>query len=82
MTWDEGTTYYGALVVDFTISFDSGLGDGSLTVLATNVVDTIYILTDVVYGTTYTFRVQARSEYEDLSEYSEAVSILAAQMPA
>jgi len=46
--------------------------------LKENIIDTSYVLTTVTYGTTYTFKVQARSEYEDLSEYSEPVSILAA----
>jgi len=69
-------------VIDYTLSFDNGLGDGSLIVLAQNIIPTSYILRDVVYGKTYTFRVQARSEYEDLSEYSAALSILAAQEPA
>jgi hypothetical protein len=78
MTWEQGPIFFGALVIDYTLSFDRGLGDDSLTVLASNIIPTSYILTDVVYGTTYTFRVQARSEYEDLSEYSAALSILAA----
>jgi hypothetical protein len=57
MTWEEGPIYYGALVIDFTISWDQGLGDGSLTVVATNIVPMAYIETNVNYGTVYTFRV-------------------------
>lgn len=80
--WEEGPIFYGAPVIDFTLSWDQGLGDGSLVILDTGIVPTAYITTTVDYGTYYTFRVQARSEYEDLSEYSESVTILAAQEPA
>lgn len=82
MTWDEGPVFYGALVEDFTLSYDEGRGDGSLVVLASGILVEEYTLTTVTYGTVYTFQVQARSEYEDLSLYSQAVAILAAQEPA
>lgn len=70
MTWDEGPVFYGALVEDFTLSYDEGRGDGSLVVLASGILVEEYTLTTVTYGTVYTFQVQARSEYEDLSLYS------------
>lgn len=65
-------------MIDYTLWFDGGAGDGSFIVVAKNIIPSSYILREVVYGKTYTFRVQARSEYEDLSEYCAALSILAA----
>jgi len=46
------------------------------------VVPTSYTESNVNYGTVYTFWVQSRSVYEDLSAYSNSISILAAQEPA
>jgi hypothetical protein len=51
-------------------------------VIESGIVANYFSHTDLVYGTVYTFQIQARSEYEDLSLYSNAVSILAAQEPA
>jgi hypothetical protein len=38
--WQEGPVFYGAQVIDFTLSWDSGLGDGSLAILATGILPT------------------------------------------
>lgn len=81
MLWTAGTTYYGAAVEDYTISYDEGKGDGSFVVLASGITDTNYLMTSIVTGTTYVLKVQARSEY-GLSLASTELSALAAQGPA
>lgn len=77
LTWTQGPTYYGSPVIDYGISYDLGLGDGSKNLIEAGITDTTYSLTNVVKGTTYTFHVQARSDYS-YSEYSTSLSVLAA----
>ncbi len=40
LIWLPGQTYYGAPVLDYQISYDQGLGDGSIVVLEINILTT------------------------------------------
>jgi hypothetical protein len=62
------------------VSYDSGLGTNVFTVLKANEVTTSFAATGLETGKTYIFKVQARNSY-DLSDYSNSVTVLAAQTP-
>jgi hypothetical protein len=77
LSWEAAPTFSGLPVLDYGISYDKGLGDGSIYILEERITQTTFTYTSVVQGITYTFYVQARSEFS-YSEYSTSVSILAA----
>ena len=81
LQWNAGLTYYGYPIIDYAVSWDEGKGDGSIVLLEMGLTETQTTRSNVVKGTTYTFYVQARSEY-GFSAYSDAIAVLAAQKPS
>lgn len=77
LSWQQGTTYYGATIIDYTIVYDQGLGQGVFVTLAQNIIGTSYIVQQVTTGFTYQFKIAARSEF-GLSLYSEVITVVAA----
>ena len=75
ISWNPGATNGGASVEDYKISFDQGTNN--FVPLASGVATTSYLVTGLIAGTTYKFKVQSRNSY-GYSEYSSEVSILAA----
>lgn len=78
ISWQLGATNGGAAVEDYKISFDQGTNN--FVPLASGVSTTSYLVTNLIAGTTYKFKVQARNSF-GYSTYSSEVSILAAQVP-
>jgi hypothetical protein len=77
LSWSPGPTWYGLDVQDYAVSYDKGLGDGSVHLLEDGIIETAYTFTPVVQGNTYVFYIQSRSDY-GFSSYSDPISIVAA----
>lgn len=73
--WDDGAFNGGNPVLDYRITYEQG--DGIYSVLQAGLEEQSYILSGVVTGVTYSFRVESRNS-EGYSSYSEVTSILAA----
>lgn len=80
LTWDEGDQNGGTPVVDYTVM---SLASGSDTYIErqVGVESTSITLEGFNLGTTYTFKVRARSAFDFSVGYSNEVSILAAMNP-
>jgi hypothetical protein len=78
--WSAGAMDGGTPVIDYTVSYDSGLGTSVYTVLASSVATLFYTKTGVTSGVSYIFTVQARNAF-GLSDYSTTLVVLAAQTP-
>ena len=72
LQWNAGLTYYGYPIIDYAVSWDEGNGDSSIVLLEMGLTDTSTTLSNVLKGVTYTFYVQARSEY-GFSAYTDAI---------
>lgn len=76
--WDEGDENGGAPVLSYQLWTDQGMG--IWTVLEEELQSQSYTHTGLIEGTTYVYKVKARTVF-DLSDYSNTVSILAADIP-
>lgn len=80
IVWNNGAEDGGTPVIDYIVSYDSGLGTNVFTVLASAVTTQSYSVTQVTPGKTYVFKVQSRNAFGP-SLFSDSVAILAAQTP-
>jgi hypothetical protein len=79
MHWDEPTETGGLEILDYRLWFDQGTGDWDI--LDYGITETSYITSvPLVAGTTYVFRLEARNE-AGFSDYSDTISVYAAQVP-
>lgn len=81
MTWFKAEFEGGSPVEDYTITYAIDDGNDNYSELASGVTSTSYTDTTVVMGTTYLFRVQARSAH-GISDYSNVLSVLIASKPS
>ena len=81
LTWFKPTFEGGSAIEDYTISYAIDDGNNNYSVLASGVTTTSYTDTTVVMGTTYLFKVQARSAH-GISDYSNILSVLIASKPS
>jgi hypothetical protein len=78
LSWSNAEFIGGAGIIDHRISIaQSG---GSFTVLASNVVGSSYLATELTAGVTYQFKVESRNSY-GFSVYSSSISLLCAFKP-
>lgn len=80
LTWSPPEFSGGSPIIDYTVWYDDGRGDDTFEVRQSGL-QLSYTALSLVQGTTYKFKVKARNLY-GFSEFSDAVSILAAQPPA
>lgn len=81
LTWFKPNFEGGSAVEDYTISYAIDDGNNNYSVLASGVTSTSYTDTSVVMGTTYLFKVQARSAH-GISDYSNILTVLIASKPS
>ena len=81
LTWDEGNSNGGTSVIDYTV-FSLASDAADWIELETGVSATSTTLKDFNLGITYTFRVKARSAFDFSVNFSNEISILAAQSPS
>jgi len=63
IVWNNGAEDGGTPVIDYIVSYDSGLGTNVFTVLASAVTTQSYSVTQVTPGKTYVFKVQSRNAF-------------------
>ena len=78
LTWVIGAEQGGSEVIDYQV--DIGPINGDFATLEAGITEQSYTATELTPGTTYKFRVKARSNY-GYGAYSDVVLILAAQVP-
>ena len=71
----------GSAVLDYAVWHDDAQGTGEFIEFATGVESTSFTATPMTQCSVYTFKIKARNDY-GYSDFSNAVSILAAQIPA
>jgi hypothetical protein len=81
LTWDEGSSNGGTSVIDYTV-FSLASDAADWIELETGVPATSTTLKDFNLGITYKFRVKARSAFDFSVNFSNEISILAAQSPS
>ena len=80
-TWSEGVNNGGTAVIDYAVYFDQGLGTNSFVLLASGVTEKAYVTTvALTSGTFYQFKVKARNVVGS-SEFSLALTVIAAKSP-
>jgi hypothetical protein len=55
VTWSPGPTFYGAAIIDYTLTYDQSTGD--FIALAENIADTSYLVSGILTGVSYEFKV-------------------------
>lgn len=81
LTWFKAPFEGGSPILDYTITYAVDDGNENYSLLASGVTTTSYTDSSVTMGTTYLFRVQARSDH-GISEYSGVLSVLIASKPS
>ncbi len=81
LEWQVGTSDGGSPIIDFEVYYDSTSNGLAFSVLATNILSTDYLASELSTGQTYQFKVAARNAF-GLSASSEAISLLIATKPA
>ena len=79
LTWTQGASNGGAVVIDYRVSISSN--SGSYQVLASGVTSTSYTATSLNSGTTYSFKIEARNSY-GFSALSNTLSLYCGYIPA
>lgn len=77
-TWTAGVADGGTPVTHYRVSY--GIGSGAYSVLADLVTQTSYTATGLESGTTYKFKVEAKTAYA-YSAFSEVITMLCATLP-
>jgi hypothetical protein len=80
VTWAEGASNGGTVIIDYRLSYDQGTGSGSFSVLIESLTSKSYVATGLTPGLTYTFKVQARNSF-GFSTYSSSLATLCAFVP-
>ena len=78
LVWEDAAENGGTEVLDYTVSFDQGIG--VWTTFASSIIPQEYTAIGLSQGVVYSFKVLARNKYGE-SFWSDPVSILAAQIP-
>jgi hypothetical protein len=79
-SWTAPTSNGGSVVRDYSIEMDDN-NDGSFTLIASGITATSYVQTGLSAGTSYNFRLKARSAVGS-SSYSDVFTIVAATVPS
>jgi len=78
LSWSAGVSTGGSRIIDYEISYHSqAAGGGFYMPLVSKLTETSYTVTGLNVGTTYSFRIRARNEF-DFSAYSSVITVLAA----
>jgi len=79
LNWSPGSYDGGSPLLDYRVNY-MPLSGSSYSVFASNITTILFVVTGLVPGITYKFVVQSRN-LVNYSDYSESVTILAAQIP-
>ena len=78
LAWVAPVFTGGAVIDDYRVNF--ALQGQAFSVLATGVVDTTYIATDLTFGQTYEFKIESRNSY-GYSAFSQTITLYCAFKP-
>lgn len=79
ITWTAGLSNGGTPIIDYTVLWDQGTGNWVIRI--SGLTTTSYTISQLSMGTTYSFKVLARTSY-GFSTNSTTISVLAAQAPS